>query len=375
MRLLDISHWQTKIDWTKIKDPVILKCTESTDYLDPTFKERQKILREKGLYFGSYHFFRDVNVDKQAEWYLKNADWKEGEITVLDFEIDCTDAENKCKEFLSKLPNPYFYTNEARMNKLNIPHPLWTARYGTNDGQPQTEPTKDWTIWQYTSKGKVEGIEGNVDLNILKTNMYSQKDPKWKDIKLGSCKDTIGQSGCFITSFCNLLNDGTTPKKLNTYLKDKSLYESGCMFNASHTAQYFRMTYEKTTKKPDIDCIFETDHYKSKGVPQHFCLIRPDGKIIDPLDLYPDWKDNPYKIISYRVFKKEIIIDPMDELKKEIEKLKEEKEGLLNLISQLTSDLEQCKDVMYECLNKQTKCDHSITELISMIIQKIWRRK
>lgn len=68
--------------------------------------------------------------------------------------------------------------------------------------------------------------------------------------------------------------------------------------------------------------------------------------------------------------------DPCELLKKEIEKLKTEKEGLLNLISQLTSDLEQCKDVMYGCLNSQTKCDHSITELLNMLISKIlWRKK
>ncbi len=45
--------------------------------------------------------------------------------------------------------------------------PLWMAAY-TNSGKPtEDQPPENPNIWQFTSKGKVEGISGNCDVNIL----------------------------------------------------------------------------------------------------------------------------------------------------------------------------------------------------------------
>jgi hypothetical protein len=44
MRVLDLSHWNVVTDFAKIKDPVILKCTENLNYSDPTYKERKSKL-------------------------------------------------------------------------------------------------------------------------------------------------------------------------------------------------------------------------------------------------------------------------------------------------------------------------------------------
>jgi hypothetical protein len=62
------------------------------------------------------------------------------------------------------------------------------------------------------------------------------------------------------------------------------------------------MTYERTTTNPGITCIAETNHY-APSVPQHFYILLEDGNILDPLDLNPRPKKNPYNIVSYRVFK------------------------------------------------------------------------
>jgi len=42
---------------------------------------------------------------------------------------------------------------------------VWIPRYGSNDGKPHTPPDYPCDLWQYTSKGKLPGISGNVDLN------------------------------------------------------------------------------------------------------------------------------------------------------------------------------------------------------------------
>lgn len=44
-------------------------------------------------------------------------------------------------------------------------YPLWIAAYGRDDGNPHTKPNVGECIWQYTSKGKVNGINGYVDMN------------------------------------------------------------------------------------------------------------------------------------------------------------------------------------------------------------------
>ena len=132
--------------------------------------------------------------------------------------------------------------------------------------------------------------------------MFSQKSYK---TKLGTCNQTIAQVGCLLTSCTNLfprlIDFKMTPPELNTFCVKNGLYSNGCMLNLAGLAKKFNLIYKKDTKSK-VCCIAETDHWKSKGVPQHFFLWKPDGTIIDPLDAKPDWKKNPYKIVSYRIF-------------------------------------------------------------------------
>jgi hypothetical protein len=34
----------------------------------------------------------------------------------------------------------------------------------------------DWAIWQYTSSGHVDGVAGNVDLNVAKPSIFEEDD-------------------------------------------------------------------------------------------------------------------------------------------------------------------------------------------------------
>jgi len=169
---------------------------------------------------------------------------------------------------------------------------------------------------------------------------YSQKDPRWANQKLGTCNTTLRASGCFVTalamqygdrikvpptsrkwleSVATVYDDGTveaTPAILDFIFTKEKLYSSGC--NVVSTIMTKRLGLENSGRsgaQPPYQCIAETDNFKRFGVPQHFFVVLPDGRILDPLDP-PDSppKKNPYHIVSYRLIKtkKESFIEPVN---------------------------------------------------------------
>jgi len=137
-----------------------------------------------------------------------------------------------------------------------------------------------------------------------------QTDPRWKNKKLGTCTDTIGQSGCFITSLAMLADK--LPDEVNDILRDGGGYSNGCLVIADKAAKLLGLEYGGKTNsfKPTVPVIAETKYFAPK-VPQHFFVVNPDGSIIDPLG-----KNINYPIISYRLFKrKETMSEPTCEAK------------------------------------------------------------
>ncbi len=156
----------------------------------------------------------------------------------------------KCKLFLDRVfektgVRGYLYTNDARATKYDLDflndYKFWIARYGKNDGTKSKEPVfKNWDIWQFTSKGRVKGIDGYVDLNEAKTppasnssptepstvvfTKFSQNDLRWKTDKMGISNCTLGRYGCTTSSVATLgtwFKDRLTPKD---YAKCQKLY-------------------------------------------------------------------------------------------------------------------------------------------------------
>ena len=139
--------------------------------------------------------------------------------------------------------------------------------------------------------------------------MYnSQKDKRWAGEKLGTCKDTLAQSACYITSGTNLARIlGTResdPSKLNKWLTQNAGYSMGCLLVTPKMAEYLGLKYLGKVANTKVRyCIAETDHYRKVGVPQHFFVYdNATKKRIDPLDLAPEWEANTYHIVSFRVF-------------------------------------------------------------------------
>lgn len=200
---IDVSHYQGNIDFKKVKaagyDFVIIKASEGNSYKDGMFETNYKNAVAEGLKVGIYHFGRFSSVaDAKAEAKFFLDVIKDKVLTypaVLDLETDQynlsdTVLTDSAIAFLEELENngyfamlysgKYFLENELEEDRLE-PYASWVARYASKLG-------RDAGIWQYSSKGSVPGISGNVDMDIAYYD-YSFTSPK--GVKVESLKVQI----------------------------------------------------------------------------------------------------------------------------------------------------------------------------------------
>lgn len=97
----------------------------------------------------------------------------------------------------------YFYDKQIKPYG-GIPYPLWIARYGKNDGRldEKYKPALSGMVgWQYTSRGRVAGISGNVDMNVWYGDISetasgtAQKVPAVKAVEELACEVLAGLWG------------------------------------------------------------------------------------------------------------------------------------------------------------------------------------
>ena len=188
---IDISHWQEGIDLGAIDvDFVIIKATEGNGYTDvmcDTFYQKAKSLGKK---LGVYHFARpDLgnSGEEEADWFIKETlGYHKEAMLVLDWESGDLTNVAWAKAWLDRVYSktgvkPVIYMSASVMHGadwssvVNADYGLWVANYGTNNGTAQESvfdryPLKYWSfyaLWQYTSKGRLNGYSGNLDLNYF----------------------------------------------------------------------------------------------------------------------------------------------------------------------------------------------------------------
>lgn len=175
---IDVSVWQGEIDWVSVSQSAKFAFIRVGDQLrkDPRFDENWS--KSKGLLpRGAYLFFRPkLSIDDQVRM-LASCD---GELeNFLDVEVndgvnnkDMTEAVRqfclKYKEATGELVGIYtgvgFWNSRINQNSWAGKHTLWVANYGVLSPNLPRE-WKTWKYWQYSAKGKVAGIRGDVDMN------------------------------------------------------------------------------------------------------------------------------------------------------------------------------------------------------------------
>ncbi|MDE2098141.1 MAG: glycosyl hydrolase family 25 [Patescibacteria group bacterium] len=193
IRGADISSYQGQVDFAAVKasgqiDFIFAKATEGISEVDPQFARNKVVCAERGIPFGAYHFFHPSEDPKaQALHFLRSLQSRVAGVQppelrpMVDVEIDegCSAAQivSALKAFLATLGalgrsvliyTDYGFWNDNVGGSSAFPdHLLWLAEYN-NDAEP-TLPGgwTDWVLWQHTASGHVDGISGDVDLDLL----------------------------------------------------------------------------------------------------------------------------------------------------------------------------------------------------------------
>ena len=186
---IDISHHQGEIDWqTVAKSGMIkfayIKASEGAGHQDTRYKYNTEHARAAGIAVGSYHYFRpEIPVEQQYNNFMQMVSISTQDlIPVIDVEERGHKPSKQICDSLKKFTTlveaqwgvrPIIYTHQRYYNVMLQQsfdsHILWIARYGIYKYKPHPtlEDNRQCGLWQYSNRGRIEGIKGDVDLNTL----------------------------------------------------------------------------------------------------------------------------------------------------------------------------------------------------------------
>ena len=183
---IDVSHWQGTIDWNKVKKAgiefAIIKAggSDAGFYTDSRWEANYKGAKAAGIPIGAYYFVGKDCVTAaagkaDAERFLRILKGKQLEYPVyMDNEAQPVSAKAGITEatiaFCETLEAAGYFVGiygsavsgfKERMDDTKLtPYAHWVAQYAS-----KCSYKGDYGIWQYSSKGSVDGISGNVDLD------------------------------------------------------------------------------------------------------------------------------------------------------------------------------------------------------------------
>ena len=186
--IADVSKHQDDIDWGQLfgsLDFAVVKASGKTK--DPFFEQNASGCKRYNVPMHVFHFLYCTTIAK-AKAEAKLFSDSVGSYEPLFWVLDCEKASGIAAKNARSIVEAF----EAELRRLRgdgirvavyIAHELykswaldygryayvWIPRYGDNDGtiEGSKRPSHPCDLWQYTSRGKLPGIKGNVDLNTL----------------------------------------------------------------------------------------------------------------------------------------------------------------------------------------------------------------
>ena len=200
---IDVSKWQGKIDWQKVKNSGIefafirigYRGENGIVYKDDNADYNIQQAQKAGVLVGVYFFSTAVSeaeAKEEAEWTLQAIEgYKISYPVVYDcegyknsmsrmFSLSAEQRTNNAMVFLNTVSNEgydaMFYGAHGEIGnevywdiaKIEKEYKVWVAHYSAVAYPEKDKPDYDGkcAAWQYTNKGRVDGISGNVDMVV-----------------------------------------------------------------------------------------------------------------------------------------------------------------------------------------------------------------
>ncbi len=186
VRGVDVSHHQAKIDWQRVANDNIrfayVKATEGAEYRDQRFSENWSGARAAGLQTGAYHFFSLCRPGAdQARNFTNLVPHAAGQLApALDLEFggNCSarPTSEKAKAAMSAYSDaifaayairPVLYVTNEFLRAYGDVLPENAGMWIRSIAWSLPRWRSQWTLWQYHNRGRVDGIDGPVDLNVF----------------------------------------------------------------------------------------------------------------------------------------------------------------------------------------------------------------
>lgn len=183
---IDISHNNGKVDWGKVEATrpafVVIKATERM-WVDPEFATNRDEATKRNIPWLPYPFIRPDDNDATIKHFAAVVgqkgippalDWEVAGVSSAVIERWIDGSVSEC----GRIPLAYYGISPPAVPTPKIGTcPRWYPQYPGSaaapprlpmwDGKPVTDWRTRWLIWQWSEKGRVDGITTNVDLDRL----------------------------------------------------------------------------------------------------------------------------------------------------------------------------------------------------------------
>jgi lysozyme len=181
---IDVSVWQGNIDFGKVKvsgiNFVIIRAGYGNGNKDKWFDENYRKAKAAGLHIGAYWYSYATSADgakQEAQSCAKVLSGKQLDYPVY-FDIEEKSQLSRGKDFCSSLITAFCTELETARLLRRILHLAFKPELrgigrrersgspsGWRSGRASAATPAAYGVWQYSSKGKVSGISGNVDMD------------------------------------------------------------------------------------------------------------------------------------------------------------------------------------------------------------------
>lgn len=269
-RLIDVSEHNGVIDWATVKasgiDGVIIRCgygsnIDSQD--DKKWRQNVEGCILNGIPFGvylySYAKTNEMAVSEAAHVLRLVEPYKDKLSYPVYYDLEEENTKNgavdRARAFAKVMTDAGYtvgiYANQNWWDNYLIgldEFTKWVAKYGSNNGTPQTAPTVNGTdIWQYTSVGHVDGISTKVDMNICYKDFGVQNSTATSSKPVSNAKEIVRQGQVHANNFanCGIVADGIRgkdTKKAGQKVLQRAL---NCDYNSGLTEDGYFQTKSK----------------------------------------------------------------------------------------------------------------------------------